>query len=66
VEPQTLFAPHVRAPASFGQVTLQLSTLVQRTVHVPVHVTLQVFELVQLTVDPSPAVTLHVFELLQS
>lgn len=65
-EPHTLSAPQVRGWAPFGHITLQLSTLVQITVHVEVHVTLHEFELVQLMVDPAPAVTVHVLALLQS
>ncbi len=51
-------------PAS-PHVTLQLSTLVQSTAQLPVHVTLHEPELVQLMFESLPAVTVHAFALSQ-
>ena len=61
--PHTRFVPHVSGGASFGHDTSQASTLVQSTVHVPVHVTSHEPALTQLTVDPSPTVAVHALAL---
>ena len=61
MSPQTLLSPHEVAPASPGHVTLQLSTLVQSTMQLPVQVTVHELELLQSIVEWSPAVTVHVF-----
>ena len=63
--PHIFRAPHDVAPASFGHVTLQLSTLVQSTVQLPVHVTLHEPELLQSICELSPAVTVHALALSQ-
>ena len=63
--PQILSDPQEVVPASPGHVTSQLSTLVQSTAQLPVHVTLHDPELLQLTVELSPAVTVQLFALSQ-